>query len=470
MKATITTKILPAFIFLLVAHALSFAAVEEFPGGAIVEKVVSKTDAGQSYALYLPSNYTASKKWPVIYGFDPAARGNLPVQLFKDAAEKYGYIVVGSNNSRNGPAVPLQKIIATLWDDTHARFSIDERRVYATGFSGGARVACAFASAYEGMVAGVIACGAGFPSQITPSRSTPFVFFGTVGTDDFNYFEMRQLDRTLDSLGIAHRVEVFEGGHDWASPNLLARAVEWLEIQANKKRATGERNDALLDETFKREVARAKSLEAARDISNAFVGYKTLAADFKGLREVSEYERKAAELGESKEVKEAFKKEREQEQRQRELSVEIYKIIEGMDDPANRAQAFNDLKRAVSGLRKRADEPQDSGERRVARRVRHDVYARTIQEALEFFHRKNYDEAALRLEISTELMPDDASLYLSLARTYARQGKKKKALDALKKSVETGLADPSVIEQNQDFQSLRDEAEFKIIVENLKKK
>ncbi len=470
MKTAIIAKILSAFLFLLGAHAASFAAVEEFPRGAIVERVAARADAGQTYALYLPANFTTAKKWPVIYAFDPAARGSLPARLFREAAEKYGYIVVGSNNSRNGPDVPLDKIISTLWDDTHARFPIDERRVYAAGFSGGARVACAFAAAYAGMVAGVVACGAGFPSQIPPTRATPFVFFGTVGTDDFNYFEMRRLDRTLDSLGIQHRIEVFDGGHTWASPELCAQAVEWLEIQASKRPASA-RNDALLDALFKRDVARAKSFDAAREASpKAYLAYKTLAADFKGLREVAEYERRAAELSASKEAQEFFRKEREQELRQSELSAELYRIIDGMTDPANRFQAFNDLKRATTGLRKRADEAQDSSERRIARRVRDDVYARTIQEALDFFHRAKYDDAAWRLEVATELVIDDASLYISLARAYARQGKKKKALDALKKSVVVGLADPSVIEQNQDFQSLRDEADFKAIIESIKRK
>jgi hypothetical protein len=54
------------------------------------------------------------------------------VARFKDAAEKYGYIVVGSNNSRNGPQ-PLSEIVRDLSADTHARFSIDDQRIYLAG-------------------------------------------------------------------------------------------------------------------------------------------------------------------------------------------------------------------------------------------------------------------------------------------------------------------------------------------------
>src|SRR5947209_16943004 len=101
-----------------------------------------------------------AKKWPIIFAFDPGARGLMPIEHFKDAAEKYGYIVVGSNNSKNGPNVHLSAIINSFWEDTHNRFPIDDKRVYTSGFSGGARVACGVGYMYEGSVAGVIACGA----------------------------------------------------------------------------------------------------------------------------------------------------------------------------------------------------------------------------------------------------------------------------------------------------------------------
>ena len=71
------------------------------PVGQVIPEILCVADTSESYALYLPSNYSPDKRWPIIYAFDPVARGKLPVGLFKEAAEKYGYIVAGSNNSRN---------------------------------------------------------------------------------------------------------------------------------------------------------------------------------------------------------------------------------------------------------------------------------------------------------------------------------------------------------------------------------
>jgi len=152
-------------MFVLLAHLTAHASTQtdSIPKGQIVERIAALEDSSQSYALYLPSNYTPDRKWPVLYAFDPGARGRVPVERFKEAAEKYGWIVLGSNNSRNGP----MKVVVNAWNamqtDAHQRFVIDDERMYATGFSGGARAAISIAVGCK-CLAGVIAGGAGFPS------------------------------------------------------------------------------------------------------------------------------------------------------------------------------------------------------------------------------------------------------------------------------------------------------------------
>jgi len=86
---------------LLVFPALALYAAEP-SRGRIVNDMKCATDSSQSYALYLPSNYSPEQPWSLILAFDPRARGRTPVERFQAAAESYGYIVAGSNNSRNG--------------------------------------------------------------------------------------------------------------------------------------------------------------------------------------------------------------------------------------------------------------------------------------------------------------------------------------------------------------------------------
>lgn len=451
---------------------------EVLPTGKIIEKVECRADPGMSYALYVPSSYVPKRKWPVLFAFDPGARGLTPVEHFRDGAEAYGYIVAGSNNSRNGPWAPSAKAIQAMWNDVVERFAIDERRIYATGFSGGARVACRLGYGLKGQIAGVIACGAGFPPELAPSKDMAFVFFGTAGVEDFNYVEMKQLDRTLDGIGVAHRVEIFEGGHGWAPAELCTRAIEWMDIQAMKS-ALRERNDALIDALFKKDVERVRAKEAAGAIYQAYAGYLGIAGEFKGLRDVADLERKAAALKDAKEVRQAMKLEKDQEAEQRTRSAELYRWrtkLEGREFAGfsglveDQYMALADLKRAMADLKKRSEAKEGTPDRALARRVLNEFMVYSFESSMALLDAKDYERASSSLAVDAEIMPDNWRVLYRLACAYSLKGEKKKAIDALKKSVEKGFSNTAELESNGSLDAIREEAAYKKIIEELKAK
>jgi len=99
------------FLALLGLLPADTGAAEELARGTPINSVACTDDTTQSYALYLPSNYSPERLWPIVYCFDPGGRGDYPVGLFRAAAEKYGYILVGSNNSQNGPWEPIHRAV-----------------------------------------------------------------------------------------------------------------------------------------------------------------------------------------------------------------------------------------------------------------------------------------------------------------------------------------------------------------------
>ena len=67
-------------------------------------------------------------------------------------------------------------------------------------------------------------------------------------------------------------------------------------------------------------------------------------------------------------------------------------------------------------------------------------------------------------------MPDDWRVFYSLACAYSLKGDKKKAIEALRKSVEKGFSNASELETNNAIGAIREEAGSKRIVEQLKAK
>ena len=335
------------------------ASAQELPRGEIVGDVQCQRDASQRYALYLPSYFDASRSWPVILTFDGSGRGREGVERYRAAAEKYGYVVAGSNNSRNGPWNVGLDAAAAMTADIKGRFPIDSRRVYTAGMSGGARVAIMVAQ-NSSAVAGVLASSAGYSTAF--HKSERFPFFGSAGTEDFNYREMQVVDRLMTS---PHRVEIFEGGHTWLPVEMATSGVEWMEIQAIKN-GLRPRDETLVGELFSKRMARANgqpdNLSRMREL-------KQIAADFETLRDVSKVSESAAVLERALDVPGALSAEQAEDARELRVKSEVDRLVRQLGWPERADAALVSLKSFVASLLDVARQPEDSSERRIARRV-----------------------------------------------------------------------------------------------------
>jgi len=344
----------------VLAWGIAGARAQDLPRGIIVDEVKCAADAAQSYALYLPSNYSTDRSWPLLMAFHPAARGRAMVEKYQAAAEQYGYIVAGSNTSRNGSWAIADASVRAMSFDLGQRFPIDASRLYLTGMSGGARVALLVALGNQN-IAGVIASSAGYPDS-KPRASVPFALFGTAGTEDFNFIEMRQLDRKLTS---PHYLAVFDGGHTLPPDSVALEAIEWMELQAMKSgRRT--RDDALVARLFEK---RQQLVSSAPGAAAALHRLETLAEDFKGLRDVSAETARARELSAQPEVRKALARERADDDAEIRRLRDIFDLEAGLRDEERRAVSLGRLRDQLTRLARAAEASTESPERSQARRV-----------------------------------------------------------------------------------------------------
>jgi dienelactone hydrolase len=276
-----------------------------------MEKVVVKSHPDQSYAAFLPTGYSPERSWPTVFCFDPRARGRIAIDRFVQAAENHGYIILCSNNSRNGLSGPaVAQIFTDFWDDAHTRFSIDQNRTYAAGFSGGARLAATFASRCRGCLAGVIGSGAGFPADVVPDAKSAFAYFGIVGVDDFNFGEMWQLEKKLSQFPAPYRFENFGGGHEWAPQDEIEKALAWLTLLAMKAGAA-QKDEKFILEQFNLRTAAADQLLSAGFYVDSHRAFNSIVRDFHDVRDVQMATEKAKQVSKSDELKKEASKEEE---------------------------------------------------------------------------------------------------------------------------------------------------------------
>lgn len=468
---------LSALLLLLLAFALR-AGAQQSPDvasdtaklqlGVLIPKVIATGNAEQSYALYLPSNYNPAKLWPIIFVFDPAAHGGVPLEIMKDAAEHNGFIVAGSNNSRNGS----WKIDATAADamvrDTHARFSIDDRRMYFAGLSGGARLAAQIAQICN-CAAGVLLNSAGFSPKTLATFESAFAVFAIAGTEDFNYPEIFLMNERLEKLSVPHFFRVFDGPHEWAPAAAMEDALAWFRIQAMK---TGHesRNDAFLQQQLLFAMQRSQKLEQAGDHYAAWKEYRQSISALDGLVDVAQLQNRSVALEKEKLVRDGAKHEKQDFEEQHRLDGEISSGLSGLHDMGgDRADTVHHLREQIHALRLHAEHEKQENRARIYKRALAGVFVQAMELGAERFEANNFSEARDYYELAYETDPDSMWVLNNLAIARASSGDRKGALEILRQAA-AKTKDPTSFQKwlstETAFAKLRDLPEFKSLLAN----
>ena len=456
---------------LLVLGSISLAAPDNPPlkPGEITRKVVCTAHPEQSYALYLPSAYNAQKRWPIVYVFDPGARGMIPTQLMKDAAEQYGYILATSNNSKNGPWKPEIEAATAMWEDTHTRFAIDDQRVSLAGFSGGARVASQIAQRCN-CAQGVFMSGAGFAPGSPPTRDKIFAVFLTAGMLDFNYSELMGLEPQLASLGFPHFLQRFDGAHEWGPAPVWPEAFAWMNLLAMKDKRLPH-DDAFIATQLQRFTAAAQEIEKAGNPLYALQAYRQAAAVFDGLISASSLRERAATIEKDPAYRQAEKREREDIAQQSALENDVMRAASGLrDSTADRSQIREQASQAIKDLRERATREKKEEKHRVLERARRGIFAFMIEAGEPLIDENNLSLAEAYLRLAADARPEIPWPHLSLAQCQLKMKHKKDALQSLQRAKDAGLRSQDLADletQIPELAALSSDPAFQRLVDNL---
>jgi dienelactone hydrolase len=438
----------------------------ELERGVVIPEVSITVNPSHTYALYLPAAYSAQKRWPVIFALDPEAKGVEPVKLMAPMAEKYGYIVLGSNVSRNGPMRDSINALQEMWKDAHERFRVDEKRRYLTGYSGGARVAVQTALLCKGCVAGVIGHGSGFPDGVAPSKDIQFVYFGASGLVDYNFPEMQKLEHDLDKLGVTHRTRFFPGGHEWATAEIWPEIFAWIELQA-MKRGLRERDQAFVREQYSLHQERVRALEASGDLYSAYQELRRTATDFNGLAP-TEALQQLQKMEDDKRVKAGGK------QLQGWLELQA-KLVASVDEPlqdaregsAERKSALARARMAFQELYERAKKARQQGRQNdpevlLVRRAAFQALALLNETGRQAIRDSDPKLAIALFDITAEIVHSPGA-YFERARAFAMLGKNAAAFADIKQALASGVTVETVCSA-AEFKTFLSNNEFLLLL------
>lgn len=466
--------ILAIIVYCMNSYSLAFPADLSFPKGEVIGTITCLQSPDEAYALYLPSNYTEERKWAVLFAFEPGARVQIPLNLFKNAAEKYGYILVCPASIKNGPNEPVLKAMRAVWPDICSRFAVDKERIYATGFSGGSRMASYFHLAINHPVKGIIGCGAGISQngQIGQIKSSHYC--GFAGYADFNYKEMILLENSLTAMGTPHRFFYFPGKHAWPSEELCTRAVEWLEVMAIKTGLQPKENrQAFLDEIYNKETNLAQVRSKTGEIYYAAADYEALARLFDGLKPINDLQTQAQTLKDSKEYKKFATEEQARLDEESRYIQKFYNVLTYLaktnPDTLDSRDLINSMD--LPRLAQRAKGTKNTFDTALAERLLFNLTMKCDGDIDAYTIKEDLKRAALTLDIALASSVDTffyPYFLYNRGTLYAWQGDQKKAFKLLEEAIDKGFKNLNYMEKDKLLDNLRNTSPYQKLVERLK--
>ena len=447
------------------------ALAQDPPLGEIIDEVHCGESGDKRYALYLPSAYSPERKWPILLLFEPVSRAPLPLGLFKDAAERYGFILACTYDTPNYRPWEVNWPGAhAMWTDLLARFSIDSRRMYAGGFSGGARFASRVAFHTE-QIQAVVLCGAGFWVRNSQAPKPNFEVVSTVGVTDFNFLELAELKDELTGLGIPNRGIMFLGGHSWPGSDHCDAALGWLQIRAFRKGLIPV-EEVLAAWQIEQGLKEAQSFEASGRIVLAHDRYQRIVEDFQGIADLGQAAERVARIEQDKAYKAKLKEWEKAERKEQRLRVEYAsRLAHGLNmagnDPMSLRGELLWWKREISKLFALQNKPKNIPEKEAGDRLFSTLSAKFYEQNIYYFQERAFDKAFYLTRLSQILTPDSPNPDYNFACIHAGKGEIDEAFAALERAVAKGARRADRFRAEPLFEPLKGDPRFQVILEKL---
>ena len=433
------------------ADSVTVVAVPLPPAGTVVDSV--SFGKHNSYALYLPLGFSKDKKYPCIFFFDAHARGAMPLRMYKNLADKYGFVMVGSNDSKNGTDFKATNELAmTMKDDVLSRTGIDPTRIYMAGFSGGARVASSIAI-LDGGVAGVIGCAAGFP-QLQEEIRNKFDYCGLVGIYDFNLGEMEQLDGTLDQNGFTHQLLTINGRHGWPPAEDFNTALLWEQLSA-MKRGIQPKNDSFIAALKADYERRIKNSIAVGDPITTQQLLQGMIRCMDGLTDVSDAKKQSIALAQNNDYKTAISMHTQIREGEQAEQQQIMQDFMAKDEKWWTAKIAELNTKAGKGATQEAQ---------MNRRLLNYLGLVGYMASNRAILTGDLTNAPVYLKIFRMADPDNADCSFLSAMFYMRKGNKDEAIKSLQLAANQGYSEVPLLLTTPEFAPIQNDATFKDVV------
>jgi hypothetical protein len=439
--------------------------------GAVLARLAAHRDSTFHYAAYIPRRYTGEHRVPLLIVLDPLGRAEYATQLVALTAERLGWVVMSSYDTRADVAdAPNQRAVNLMLGDALASFHIDTARIYLAGLSGTAHDSWVFAYESEGHVAGIVSANASMPADTAWRRqyggTPPFDVAMSAGDRGFNFDEVLNTADTLRALGAPVRADLFTGGQEWPPPVVLAQGMGWLEARA-MARGLRPVDSLLVDSLYAVDSARAVAAADSGRTGESTDRWDNMAAAWQGMHDVAFARARLAALA----ALPAVRSWRAEQDSLRQITPATQRQLADVLSALRQRPGVPDLRLLVSDLKivqfqELAADSTDSLRAAWAHRQLADLYAQVSQIEPEAYLRVGEVARALAVLSAAEIIrPRTAAVCRQRARAYALRGDAESTLDELRCALEGKVITVDEILHDPRYRFVRSLDAFSALIE-----
>ncbi|MCL6265197.1 alpha/beta hydrolase [Flagellimonas myxillae] len=226
--------------------------------GAVLNALPVNDTLPETYSLYLPSNFSTDKKWPLLVVFDLNGKESQALAMFVMAAEDEGYILAAPQvrdtaSLANNMAITtraVQKIMKLL--------PIHKSRIYTAGEGSGGRFANLVPTLSKD-VSGAISIGSDITNTELLNIRRPFHFIGIVNKRNYNYPGLLSSEKILDRIRFPNQVLIHAEEKEWPHISYLKKSLQLLTLNAMKRKLVP-KDSSYVEMAYQEDLAQANQL------------------------------------------------------------------------------------------------------------------------------------------------------------------------------------------------------------------
>ncbi|PRX54036.1 alpha/beta hydrolase [Flagellimonas meridianipacifica] len=230
----------------------------------IIDSLKINDSIPDTYSLYLPQKFDATKNWPLLLVIDLEKKEKQVATWFAQAAEKEGYVIAAVRIEDSLSLTKNMVKTGQVLERVSQILPIHKSRIYVAGNGSGARYA-SLTPLFLNLVNGVVSIGSSVSNTDVLNLKRPFHFIGIIGKNDYAYTDLLSTEKVLTRLKFPNQVLVYKENKRLPDNALVEKALQIFTLRAMGNKIVP-KDSSYIEKAYNEDVQKVNALRSQQNM------------------------------------------------------------------------------------------------------------------------------------------------------------------------------------------------------------